>query len=77
MLFRSLGETGCVGYLFDHRSVVRLEQSDLQEDALLEQLLALEGAGGPAALGYELDPEGAEVIGAVWVSHWIWRCVLP
>jgi transcriptional/translational regulatory protein YebC/TACO1 len=52
-----------VGYLFDHRSVVRLEGSGLQEDSLLEQLVALEEAGGPAALGYELDPEGAEVIG--------------
>ena len=59
----NLGETGCVGYLFDHRSVVRLEGSGLQEDSLLEQLVALEEAGGPAALGYELDPEGAEVIG--------------
>jgi YebC/PmpR family DNA-binding regulatory protein len=59
----NLGETGCVGYLFDHRSVVRLEGSGLQEDSLLEQLVALEEAGVPAALGYELDPEGAEVIG--------------
>jgi YebC/PmpR family DNA-binding regulatory protein len=59
----NLGETGCVGYLFDHRSVVRLEGSGLQEDSLLEQLVALEEAGGPAALGYELDPEGVEVIG--------------
>ena len=59
----NLGETGCVGYLFDHRSVVRLEGSGLQEDSLLEQLVALEEAGGPEALGYELDPEGAEVIG--------------
>jgi YebC/PmpR family DNA-binding regulatory protein len=59
----NLGETGCVGYLFDHRSVVRLEGSGLQEDSLLEQLVALEEAGGPAALSYELDPEGAEVIG--------------
>jgi YebC/PmpR family DNA-binding regulatory protein len=59
----NLGETGCVGYLFDHRSVVRLEGSGLQEDRLLEELVALEEAGGPEALGYELDPEGAEVIG--------------
>ncbi|MEY4431271.1 MAG: hypothetical protein RLZZ533_1207 [Cyanobacteriota bacterium] len=58
----NLGETGCVGYLFDHRSVVRLEQSGLQEDTLLEQLLALEEAGGPEILGYDLDPHGAEVI---------------
>ncbi|MFM2158926.1 MAG: hypothetical protein RLZZ124_1400, partial [Cyanobacteriota bacterium] len=60
----NLGETGCVGYLFDHRSVVRLEQAGLEEDALLEGLLALEAGGGPAALGYEIDDEGAEVIGA-------------
>ena len=59
----NLGETGCVGYLFDHRSVVRLEGSGLQEDRLLEELVALEETGGPEALGYELDPEGAEVIG--------------
>ena len=59
----NLGESGCVGYLFEHHSVVRLEGSGLQEDSLLEQLVALEEAGGPAALGYELDPEGAEVIG--------------
>ena len=58
----NLGETGCVGYLFDHRSVVRLEQDDLQEEALLEQLLALEDGGGPQVLGYALDPQGAEVI---------------
>ena len=74
----NLGETGCVGYLFQQRSVVRLStgsaQPDLQEDALLESLLTLEEAGGPAALGYDLlDPEddnndgdgaGAEVFGA-------------
>jgi YebC/PmpR family DNA-binding regulatory protein len=60
----NLGETGCVGYLFEHRSVVRIEQAALQEDALLESLLTLEEQGGPAALGYELDPEGAEVFGA-------------
>jgi len=43
---------------------VRIEQAALQEDALLESLLTLEEQGGPAALGYELDPEGAEVFGA-------------
>jgi YebC/PmpR family DNA-binding regulatory protein len=57
----NLGETGCVGYLFERRSVVRIEQPALQEDALLEGLLALEDQGGPAALGYELDADGAEV----------------
>jgi YebC/PmpR family DNA-binding regulatory protein len=60
----NLGETGCVGYLFEHRSVVRLEQQGLEEEVLLEQLLALEEQGGPEVLGYELDPEGAEVFGA-------------
>ena len=60
----NLGETGCVGYLFEHRSVVRLEQENLQEEALLEQLLHLEEHGGPVALGYELDGDGAEVYGA-------------
>ena len=60
----NLGETGCVGYLFEHRSVVRLERPGLQEEELLEQLLALEERGGPEVLGYELDPDGAEVFGA-------------
>jgi YebC/PmpR family DNA-binding regulatory protein len=59
----NLGETGCVSYLFEQRSVVRLEQPALEEEALLEQLLALEEQGGPAAVGYSLDPEGAEVLG--------------
>ena len=79
----NLGETGCVGYLFEQRSVVRLTratgQPELNEDALLESLLALEESGGAAALGYELldadadadahpeeegDGAGAEVFGA-------------
>jgi transcriptional/translational regulatory protein YebC/TACO1 len=53
-----------VGYLFEHRSVVRLEQAGLQEEELLEQLLELESRGGPEILSYELDPDGAEVLGA-------------
>ena len=60
----NLGETGCVGYLFEHRSVVRLEQANLQEEQLLEQLLELEEQGGPAVLSYEIDADGAEIIGA-------------
>jgi YebC/PmpR family DNA-binding regulatory protein len=60
----NLGETGCVGYLFEHRSAVRLAQAGLQEEALLEGLLALEEQGGPVALGYELETEGAELTGA-------------
>jgi len=60
----NLGETGCVSYLFDQRSVVRLEQPGLEEEVLLERLLALEEAAGPAVVSYSLDPAGAEVIGA-------------
>jgi YebC/PmpR family DNA-binding regulatory protein len=60
----NLGETGCVGYLFEHRSVVRLEQAELEEETLLERLLELEGQGGPEILSYELDEEGADVFGA-------------
>jgi transcriptional/translational regulatory protein YebC/TACO1 len=53
-----------VGYLFEHRSVVRLEQAGLAEDTLLERLLELEEQGGAAVISYEIDPEGAEVLGA-------------
>jgi YebC/PmpR family DNA-binding regulatory protein len=51
-----LGESGCVGYLFEHRSVVRLAWTSgpgPDEDALLEHLLALETGGGPAVLAFE------------------------
>lgn len=60
----NLGETGCVSYLFEQRSVVRLAQADLQEEALLERLLELEELGGPEVLSYTIDPEGAEVLAA-------------
>ena len=60
----NLGESGCVSYLFEQRSVVRLEAGDLQEEALLEMLLELEETGGPAVVGYSLDGEGADVLGA-------------
>jgi YebC/PmpR family DNA-binding regulatory protein len=62
----NLGETGCVGYLFEQRSVVRLAgAAPLAEEALLEALLELEEAGGPAVLGYELLDQGdAEVFAA-------------
>jgi len=60
----NLGETGCVSYLFEQRSVVRLAQPGLEEEVLLERLLALEEQGGPAALSYSLDAAGAEVIAA-------------
>ncbi len=60
----NLGETGCVSYLFDQRSVVRLALPAADEEALLESLLALEERGGPAALGYAIDGEGVDVFGA-------------
>jgi YebC/PmpR family DNA-binding regulatory protein len=59
----NLGESGCVSYLFDLRSVLRIDQPDLVEESLLEALLELEERGGPAALSYTPDGEGAEVIG--------------
>ncbi|MEB3326611.1 MAG: YebC/PmpR family DNA-binding transcriptional regulator [Synechococcus sp.] len=63
----SLGETGCVGYLFEQHSVVQLAATDARtsdEDALLEGLLALEEQGGPAALGYTpAGGGGLEVFG--------------
>jgi YebC/PmpR family DNA-binding regulatory protein len=58
----NLGETGCVSYLFEQRSVARLDQAGLEEEELLEQLLALEEAGGPSVLSYSVDGEGADVI---------------
>ena len=60
----NLGESGCVSYLFEPRAVVRLG-AGLGEEALMEQLLALEEAGGPAALGWTLEDDGgSEVIAA-------------
>jgi YebC/PmpR family DNA-binding regulatory protein len=59
----NLGETGCVGYLFELRAVVRIQGAGVQEEALLEHLVALEEKGGPAVLSYEIDAEGAEVFG--------------
>jgi YebC/PmpR family DNA-binding regulatory protein len=59
----NLGESGCVTYLFDQRSVVRLEQPGLDEEALLEGLLALEDRVETEALTYSLEDEGADVIG--------------
>jgi len=47
----NLGETGCVGWMFQQRGVVTIEGS-VDEDALLGA--ALEGG----ALGYELGPDG-------------------
>jgi YebC/PmpR family DNA-binding regulatory protein len=59
----NLGESGCVTYLFDQRSVVRLEHTGLEEEVLLEGLLALEDRSGVVALSYSLEQEGADVIG--------------
>jgi YebC/PmpR family DNA-binding regulatory protein len=58
----NLGETGCVSYLFEQRSVVRLKGANLDEEALLERLLELEAAGGPVVVGYDLDAEGCDVL---------------
>lgn len=55
----NLGETGCVGYLFEQRSVAQLRPEGLTEDGLLEALLSLEGAGQVSVLGYELAGGGA------------------
>ena len=60
----NLGETGCVGYLFEQRSVVSIagtNGSPIAEEPLLEQLLVLEEQGGPTVLGYELQDGSAEV----------------
>lgn len=59
----NLGESGCVAFLFDQRSLLRIALPALQEDTLLEGLLAIEEGGGPVALSYTLDSDGADVIG--------------
>ena len=58
----NLGENGCVSYLFELRSVVRLG-AGLGEEALVEQLLVLEENGGPATLCWTQEDDGTEVIG--------------
>ena len=60
----NLGEIGCVSYLFEQRSVVRLRPQAHDEEQLLERLLALEETGGPAVLSYSLDADCLEVQGA-------------
>jgi len=60
----NLGESGCVSYLFEPCSVVRLSLAVGDEDLLLERLLALEEAGGPAAGGYSFADGGVEVFGS-------------
>ena len=95
----NLGESGCVGYLFEHLGVVHLGPANtlgstvpggkaigndgsrskasglgtsprgwLEEDALLEDLLALEDLGGPAVLTYELDGDPGQRSGAELVT---------
>jgi YebC/PmpR family DNA-binding regulatory protein len=70
----NLGESGCVGYMFEQRSAVRLaaakpEQAKpaagpgataIAEEPLLESLLELEASGGPAVLSYELLEAGGD-----------------
>ncbi len=60
----NLGETGCVSYLFEQRAVVRLALPGVDEETLLESLLALEERGGPAVTSYAIDVEGVDVFGA-------------
>lgn len=52
----NLGESGCVSYLFQHRSEVRILAEAASEEALLESLLNLE------ADGYELGDDGQALV---------------
>ena len=52
----NLGESGCVSYLFQHRSEVRILAEAASEEALLESLLKLE------ADGYELGDDGQALV---------------
>ena len=54
----NLGETGCVSYLFEHRSDVQIVATDDDEERLVESLIELD------AEGYELTSAGATVHGA-------------
>ena len=66
----NLGETGCVGYLFEQTSVARVgwphrAERALDEETLLDVLLQLEvpgeGRPGVQVLRYELGEDSAEV----------------
>ncbi|MEY3735568.1 MAG: hypothetical protein RLZZ624_627 [Cyanobacteriota bacterium] len=58
----NLGESGCVGYLFEQRAIVGLTFEGRDEEALIDTLLELEAAEPPInAGGYELTDGGAEV----------------
>ena len=52
----NLGETGCVSYLFQHRSEVRIKANDLDEDTLLDALMELD------ADGYELTQADQAIV---------------
>ena len=55
----NLGESGCVSYLFSHRSEVRIEapeMASIDEETLLEGLLCLN------ADGYELSDDGTALV---------------
>lgn len=52
----NLGESGCVSYLFQHRSEVRILAEAASEEALLESLLKLE------ADGYVLGDDGQAMV---------------
>ena len=54
----NLGETGCVSYLFEHRSDVQIVATDDDEERLVESLIELD------AEGYELTSAGVTVHGA-------------
>ncbi|MFM8524875.1 MAG: YebC/PmpR family DNA-binding transcriptional regulator [Cyanobacteriota bacterium] len=61
----NLGETGCVGYLFEQRGIVGLAFGGRSEDDLIDDLLGLEEGDPPiSAGGYELTAQGVEVFGA-------------
>ncbi|MBE9172088.1 YebC/PmpR family DNA-binding transcriptional regulator [Cyanobium sp. LEGE 06143] len=60
----NLGESGCVSYLFEQRGVVSLGSPlapERLELSLLEGLEAIEAAGGPPTLDYELQAGGVEL----------------
>ncbi|MGB0561096.1 MAG: YebC/PmpR family DNA-binding transcriptional regulator [Spirulinaceae cyanobacterium] len=59
----NLGETGCVGWMFDQQGVVRLEGEVTNEEHLLE--VALEGGAESYELSDDLEAPGAEIFTAV------------
>ena len=61
----NLGETGCVGYLFEQRGIVNIALGNRSEEELIEDLLNLEEST-PAveAGGYELMGASADVFGS-------------